>query len=458
MNHTLTSIAVAALALLTGCANFAPETVRPAAPVAAAFPNAGAANGPAASALNWQSFYGSDARLRELITLALQNNRDLRVALLNVEQARALARIADASRLPTVGAGFSSSRVPGSNDTITSNYQAGLQITAYELDLFGKIRNQSDAAAARYLGTVEGSRAAQIALVAGVASTYLALQADDELLALSRQTLATREDTLRLTKLKFDAGATSSLDMSGAESAVAAARASLAQVQRQRAQDENALTLLVGQPLPAALPTGQSLAALSLADLPAGVPSEVLTARPDVLQAEAQLAAANANIGAARAAFFPSITLTTSLGTASSQLSNLFSNTVWSFASQALMPIFDSGRNNANLASAKAAQGIAVAQYEKAVQTAFREVADALAGRATYGEQLSAQAEQARAESERLRLVDLRYKNGASNSLELLDAQRASFAAQQALVQVRLAQLLNSVQLYKVLGGGVTKS
>jgi len=455
MNTTL--IAMAATALLAGCVNLAPAHQRPVAPVAEAWPSPAAASGQTATELSWQSYYGSDARLRELIALALKNNRDLRVALLNVEQARALARVSDASRFPTINAGFSSSRVPGNNDSITSSYQAGLQITAYELDLFGKIRNQSEAATARYLATAEGSRAAQIALVAGVASSYLALQADNELLELSRQTLATREDTLRLTKLKFDSGAASGLDQSSAESAAAAARASTAQALRQRAQDLNALTLLVGQPLPADLPAGQALAAQTLLDLPAALPSEVLITRPDVLQAEAQLLAANANIGAARAAFFPSISLTTSLGTASSQLSELFSNTVWSFASQALLPIFDAGRNKANLASAKAAQGIAVAQYEKAVQTAFREVADALAGRATFGDQLRAQSDQARAETERLRLVDLRYQNGASNSLELLDAQRSAFAAQQALVQVRLAQLLNSVQLYKVLGGGVSK-
>ena len=454
----LTLIAAAVVLVLAGCANFAPEHQRPAAPVAADWPAPAGSSGQAAAELSWQSFYGSDARLKQLIELALQNNRDLRVALLNVEQARALARVADASRLPTVNAGFSSSRVPGANDSITSNYQAGLQITAYELDLFGKIRNQSDAATARYLASAEGSRAAQIALVAGVASSYLALQADEELLALARQTLATREDSLRLTRLKFDAGSASGLDQSTADSAAAAARASLAQIQRQRAQDENALVLLVGQPLPAALPAGQPLASLNLADVPAGLPSEVLVTRPDVLQAEAQLRAADANIGAARAAFFPSIALTTSLGTASSQLSELFSNTAWSFASQVLLPIFDSGRNKANLESAKAAQGIAVAQYEKAVQTAFREVADALAGRATFGEQLRAQADLARSEAERLRLVELRFNNGASNSLELLDAQRSAFAAQQGLVQVRLAALLNSVQLYKVLGGGVSKS
>ena len=451
---TVSSLAAAVALMLAGCVSFAPDHLRPAAPVAAMWPAPSAAVGKAAAELTWQNFYASDARLRELIELALQNNRDLRVALLNVEQARALARVADASRFPTVSAGLISSRVPSANDTIVNTYQAGLQISAYELDLFGKIKNQSDAATARYLATAEGSRAAQISLVAGVASSYLALQADEELLGLTRQTLATREDSVRLTRLKFDAGAASQLDFSSAESAAASARATLAQALRQRAQDENALVLLVGQPLPNTLSAGLLLSAQSLPDVPAGLPSEVLVNRPDVLQAEQQLSAADANIGAARAAFFPSISLTTSLGTASSQLSDLFSHTAWSFVSQMLLPIFDAGRNKANLASARAAQGIAVAQYEKAVQTAFREVADALAGRATFGDQSAALADQARAEGERLRLIDLRYRHGASNSLELLDAQRAAFAAQQAVVQVRLAQLLNSVQLYKALGGG----
>lgn len=446
---------VAALAL-AGCVNLAPDHQRPAAPVGESWPLPAASSGTAAQALAWQTYYSADARMAALIELALKNNRDLRVALLNVEQARALARVSDANRWPTISAGFVNSRTPGKDDTITGAYQAGLQINAYELDLFGKVKNQSDAASARYLASAEGARAAQIALIAAVASTHLALQADDEQLMLARSTAATRADSLRLMRQKYDAGAASALELAGSESALAAAQVALAAAERQRLQDENALVLLVGQPLPAALPAMGELKGLS--PLPAGVPSEVLALRPDVLQAEAQLRAAEANIGAARAAFFPSIALTTSLGTASSQLSDLFSNTAWSFVGQMLMPIFDAGRNQANLASARAAQGIAVAQYEKAVQVAFREVADALAGSMTLDAQLQAQAQQAEAEQQRLKLVELRFANGASSSFELLDAQRASFAARQALVQVRLARALNSVQLYKALGGGAGKS
>lgn len=451
-------IAAASAMMLSACMSLAPEHKLPAAPVAASWQHAdaSAAAGTAAE-LPWQSFYAADARLSELITLALKNNRDLRVALLNVEQARALARVADANRLPTLNAGLSANRQPNASGSGGSNsYQAGLQISAFELDLFGRVKSQSDAALARYLASAEGSRAAQISLVAGVASSYLALLADQEMLQLARQTSVAREDSLRLIKLKFERGAGSALDLRSAESAAAAARASLAQATRQREQSENALVLVLGQPLPADLAGAQPLAAAQVFELPAGLPSAVLVKRPDVLQAEQLLIAANANIGAARAAFFPSISLTTSLGTASNELSQLFSNTVWSLGGQALMPIFDAGRNQANLEASKAAQQIAIAQYEKTVQMAFREVADALAGRATYGEQTQAQAEQARAEAERLRLVELRFANGASNSLELLDAQRASYAAQQALLQTRLGLLLNNVQLYKALGGGVS--
>jgi multidrug efflux system outer membrane protein len=461
-SFSISLIAAASTLLLSACMSLAPEHKTPAAPVAATWLHAEGSATAAVSAveLPWQSFYAADARLSELIAIALKNNRDLRVALLNVEQARALARVADANRWPTVNAGLSANRQPKTDGSggSSNNYQAGLQISAFELDLFGRVKSQSDAALARYLASAEGGRAAQISLVAGVASSYLALQADQELLLLARQTLAAREDTLRLTRMKFDGGAGSALDLSSAESAAAAARASLAQAKRQREQSENGLVLLLGQPLPSDMAQGQQLAAAQVFELPAGLPSEVLIKRPDVLQAEQLLIAANANIGAARAAFFPSISLTTSLGTASNELSQLFSNTVWSLGAQALMPIFDAGRNQANLEASKAAQAIAVAQYEKTVQQAFREVADALAGRATYAEQTQAQLEQARAEAERLRLVELRFANGASNSLELLDAQRASYAAQQALLQTRLGLLLNNVQLYKALGGGLAKS
>ncbi|MBT9526247.1 MAG: efflux transporter outer membrane subunit, partial [Rhizobacter sp.] len=327
----------------------------------------------------------------------------------------------------------------------------------YELDLFGRVRSLSDAALAQYLGTEEGRKAAQISLIASVANTYLALIADDELLGLTRETLKTREESLKLAKLKFDNGASSELDYRQNESLLEAARVTLAQFTRQRALDENALTLLLGQAVPSDLPPPLAMSEQRLAiDLPSGLPSEVLTRRPDVRQAEQQLIAANANIGAARANFFPRISLTASAGTASSELSGLFKSgsSAWTFAPQIVLPIFDAGRNKANLDVAQVNRDIAVAQYEKSIQSAFREVQDALAGRATLGEQARAQLAQANAEQVRFKLADLRYKNGASSYLDVLDAQRSLFASQQAVVQVQAAQVQNLVTLYKVLGGG----
>jgi outer membrane protein, multidrug efflux system len=297
-----------------------------------------------------------------------------------------------------------------------------------------------------------------------VATTWLNLLADEALLDLTRQTVATRDESLRLTKLRFDNGASSELDYRQSESLAESAKVVLAQLQRLRALDENALVLLLGQPLPAGPdlrePEAGLNAAMAPGDLPAGLPSDLLTNRPDIRAAEQQLLAANANIGAARAAFFPRITLTTGLGTASNQLSRLFESGSfgWSFAPQLLLPIFDAGRNQASLDSATVGRDIAIAQYEKAIQTAFREVADALAGRATLAEQLRAQQAQANAESVRFRLADLRFQNGIASSLDLLDAQRSLFTAQQAVLQTRLLQLQNQVALYKTLGGGWTET
>jgi multidrug efflux system outer membrane protein len=298
-----------------------------------------------------------------------------------------------------------------------------------------------------------------MSLVAAVASNYLALLADDELLAVTRAALVTREESFKLTKLKFDNGAASEIDFRQAESLLEGARVTLAQLTRQRMLDENALAQLLGQAVPAELPSGLPLTGQEMnAALPAGLPSLLLVRRPDVRAAEQQLIAANANIGAARAAFFPRITLTGSAGSASSELSGLFKSGsfAWTFAPQALLTIFDAGRNRANLDVAKVNREIAVAQYEKAIQTAFREVADALAGRATLGDQLRAQVAQTRAEEARFRLADLRYRNGVASYLDVLDAQRALFAAQQALVQTQALQAQNLVGVYKALGGGWT--
>ncbi len=473
--------ALCAAALLAGC-SMIPRYERPAAPVAMDWPASGgmaespvapagatAAPAGAAADIEWQSFF-SDPTLRQLIEAALRNNRDLRIAVLTIEQARAQFQIRRADQFPTLNVALTGSRQPNTNTntsnssssskgSISSAYAGGLAVTSYELDFFGRVASLKEAALAQYLATEEGRKTTQISLIAAVANTYLSLLADEELLVITQQTLATREESFKLSKLRFDHGVTSELDFRQAESLTEAARVSLAQLVRQRALDQNALTLLLGQPLAGdlALPAGKGLAdAPLMVDVPAGLPSDLLVRRPDIRQAEQQLLAANANIGSARAAFFPRISLTATAGSASSHLSGLFKGGSygWTLAPQLLLPIFDAGRNQAGLESANAGRDIAVAQYEKAIQTAFREVADALAGRATLGEQLRAQQAQANAEAVRFKLSDLRYQSGVASYLDLLDAQRSLFAARQAVVQTRLAQLQSQVTLYKTLGGG----
>jgi multidrug efflux system outer membrane protein len=442
--------------MVAGCASMAPPYERPAAPVAATYPDAPAtpAATPAAD-INWQQFF-IDPRLKRLIELALQNNRDLRIAVLNIERVRAQYQIQRAEQFPTVVLGATGLAEPDNNGSGTSTYYtAGLNITGYELDLFGRVRSLSDAALQQYFASEEARKAAQISLVAAVANAYVTLLADDLQLDVTRKTLDTRLESYRLLKLKLDNGASSDYEVAQAVSLVEGARAALALFVRQRAQDQNALVLLVGQPLPADLPAGLPLEAQGLLTaLPAGLPSELLERRPDVRQAERQLQASNANIGAARAAFFPRITLTGSVGLASDDLGGLFDNRAWQFAPRITLPIFDAGVNQANLDASQASRDIAVAQYERSIQTAFREVADALAGRATLGEQLRAQQAQAQAEETRFRLADLRFQNGASSYLDVLEAQRALFQVQQAVVVVQAAQQQNLVSLYKVLGGG----
>ncbi|MBX9834895.1 MAG: efflux transporter outer membrane subunit [Burkholderiaceae bacterium] len=465
-------LAVSAAALLAGC-SMVPPYERPAAPIATQWPGAAAnaanttavaTTATAAADIDWRDFF-HDAQLQQLIDLALANNRDLRIAVLNIEQARAQYRIQRADQLPSVGLSLSQSRQNPSNsgEGISSVAVGGLALNAFELDLFGRVRALSDAAQASYLASAEARKTVQINLIASVANNYLSWLADNELLALTHDTLGTREASLKLTQLRFDNGVASELDCAQSRALHEAARATLAQVQRQRALNENALVLLIGQPLPADLPTRTtrlSSAAL-LADVPAGLPSDLLERRPDIRQAEQQLLAANANIGAARAAFFPRISLTGSIGRASTELTGLFSSNdsvnAWSWTAQLVAPLFDAGRNQAGLEATQAKRDIAVAQYEKTIQSAFREVADALAGRTTLGEQLTAQKAQATAQANAFRLADLRYRNGVANYLDVLDAQRALFSTQQAVTQTALLQRQNQVVLYKALGGGWSK-
>lgn len=465
--HRLGRLSVLAAAmLLGGCVSLIPDYTRPAAPVASAYPpelapapaqSASAAQASAAE-IDWQRYF-ADARLRRMIEISLVNNRDLRVAVLNIEQARASYQIRRAAELPTVGAGLTATRTPVSGSDVVNTYAAGLQITSYELDFFGRVRSLSQAALAQYLATEEARKTVQISLIASVANAYISLLADDELLRVTRDSLTTRNESLRLTKLKFDNGVSSEVDFRQAEQLLEGANATLQQTLRQRSLDENALVLLLGQALPADLPAPLPLANQQVtSDLPAGLPSDLLTRRPDVRGAEQQLLSANANIGAARAAFFPRISLTATAGSASTQLGDLFKGGTFAVTGTAslLQPIFDAGLNRANLDVAKVNREIAVAQYEKAIQTAFREVSDSLAGRATLGEQLRAQAAQTNAAQVTFNLADLRYRNGAASYFDVLDAQRTLFTAQQATVQAQAAQVQNLITLYKVLGGGWT--
>ena len=458
--HLMSCSAAMLLMASAGC-SLIPAYERPVAPVPASFSEAHSARPSGtyqrvAADVAWQDFFQDD-RLKRLISLALQNNRDLRVAILNIEQTRALLQAKRADEVPSVNAGITGSRLPNASGTISSTYTTGLSVTAYEVDLFGRVRALSQAALAQLLATEEAGKTVQMALIASVANAYLNLRADDALLEIARSTVSTRQVSLQLTQLKFNNETASRLELSLAQSLLEGAKVTLAQLTRQRAQDENALVLLLGQSLPTDLPEGLTLAQQALLpDLPASTPADLLLRRPDIRQAEQLLLANNANIGAARAAFFPRISLTGSAGLVSGDMNTLFNNgnAAWSFTPQVLLPIFDAGRNQANLDAAKIGRDIALAQYEKAIQVGFREVSDALAARDTYNEQLRAQTAQLTAEQTRVYLTELRVTHGASNTLELLDAKRSLFAMQQATVTLQAQQVQNLVNLYKVLGGG----
>jgi len=458
----LLGVTLASVAFLAAC-SLMPAYERPAAPIPAQWPSAIAPVGSAATAteLAWQDYF-IDPTLRQLIDIALANNRDLRVAVLNIEQARAQLGIRRADQFPTLSAAITGSRTPTGTGSFNNVYNAGLTVTAYEFDFFGRVASLKEQALAQYLATSEASETVRISLIASVAQSWLSLLADEELLQVSLQTLSSREDSLKLVELKLHHGAASELDQRLAQTLLESARVTLAQQTRQRALDENALSLLLGQALPLALPLvlQMQLQQLHFAELPAGLPSDLLVRRPDIRQAEQLLIASNANIGAARAAFFPRIALTAGTGSASNALTGLFKDGSWGWtlAPQLVLPLFDAGRNQAGLESAQAMRDIAVAQYEKAIQTAFREVADALASRTTLARQLQAQQSLLAAEADRSRLTKLRLDNGAASQLDWLDAQRSLFAAQQALVQTRLAYLQNQIALYKTLGGGAASS
>ncbi|WP_332772408.1 efflux transporter outer membrane subunit [Phenylobacterium sp.] len=459
--RTLAAVLLAATAV-SAC-TMAPRYERPALPVAQAWPQAVAAQGPSAAELDWRQVF-QDPRLQGVIDLALKENRDLRVAVSNIERARSQYRVQRAALLPTLNATGSQtqSRTPASVSQTgqafeTEQYSATVGLSAYELDLFGRVRSLSAAALQNYFATEENRRAAQISLIGEVASTYLTLAADQDLLAITRDTLKAREDALSLARKRFEGGATSALDLRQTETLAEQARSDAATAEALVDLDRNALRLVVGAEVPAdLLPNGGLTEIAVLADLPPGLPSDILTRRPDVLAAEHTLQAQNANIGAARAAFFPRITLTGATGNASTDLDRLFSagTGTWSFMPQITLPIFAGGANIAGLGVARANRDIAVSQYEKAVQTGFREVSDALAVRATIRQRIEAQERLVAAAAEVQRLTQARYDRGVDGYLALLDAQRTLYGARQNLTNTRLVEATNRVTLYRALGGG----
>ena len=456
--------------LLSGC-DFAPHYIRPAMPVAPTLPTVGKGTGGAeqvdthaAADIAWRDFF-TDPRLRSLIELGLANNRDLRVAVGRVEQARAQYHVQRADLLPTITVGadasFQKAPLPQGPANLAGRadiYSANVGTASWEIDLFGRIRDLNKAALERYFASQDARDAAQTALVAEIATAWLVLAADQEQLRIDRNTGAAFKATVDLTEARLTAGSGSELEVRQARTSYDRARSDVANLTSLVAQDQNALTLLVGAELPVeALPADLPPDGATLATLPAGLSSDVLMRRPDIAGAERELRAANADIGAARAAFFPRLSLTAAFGTLSMGLSNLFTSgsQAWSVAPSAIVPIFDFGRNQANLKGSKAAQEIALAQYEKAIQSGFREVADALARRGTIGDQLEAQQALRDNAAHAFQLSDARYRFGTDSFLTTLDSQRALYAAEQSLIATRLVRETNLVELYRGLGGGL---
>ncbi len=461
----MTRFAPLPLCLCLGLASctLMPRYLRPEAPVGGHYPGGSSAKtDKVSSEIAWRDFF-ADARLKKLIELALIENRDLRVAVLNVEQSRAQYRIARAGYFPTIQASGSYTRAqatslqPGISSPVSTQWSASIGSAAYEVDFFGRVRSLNAQALERYLATEEGRRSAQISLVAQVATQYFTLRQLEEQLALARQTLESVQQLYGLNKSTFDAGTTTELDLRTAETQVLTARVNVLTYEREAAQAENQLVLLVGRPPPQHLPAPRALSAGNvMSGIPAGLPSDLLQQRPDILQAEHTLKAANANIGAARAAFFPVISLTGSAGSTSLELSKLFGKNTgaWSFSPQISVPIFTGGLNRANLDVAKISARIEVANYEKAIQTAFREVADSLVARGSYARQVEAQEALVKAQQRRYTLAEARYRQGVDTYLNVLSAQQDLYGAQRNLIDLRFASLSNHVTLYKALGGG----
>jgi multidrug efflux system outer membrane protein len=473
----LSPFVLAATLAISGCASLEPDLPATDAAIPAVWPlppasgsnadqaaaAAAATSSPAEQAvadIGWRDFF-IDPKLEELIARSLENNRDLRVAVLNVERARAQYRIQRADRFPSVGVNAAVSRGSTTPTSPGDLYSVSLGIAAFELDLFGRVQNLSQAALQQFFAQEQARRSVQLSLIAEVANVYLTLAADMEAQRIAQATLDSQQAAFNLIEKRHELGAVSGLDVSQAQTTVETARADMARFAGQIATDVNALTLLTGAPVEQSmLPVKFDLGVSGLHALPAQLPSQILLRRPDVLQAEYQLRSANANIGAARAAFFPSISLTGSVGTASTELSGLFDSgtRIWSFVPQMNLPIFQGGRLRGNLGAATADRDIAVARYERSIQAGFREVADALALTRTLADRRLAQERLVSAAGRTHTLSQARYDRGQDSFLNLLDAQRTLYAAQQGLIDAQLAEQGNRVTLYKVLGGGWTEA
>lgn len=464
------ALAFAVCCVLAGC-SLAPRYRQPDLPVAASFegPDVTSASGERlATEIGWQEFFG-DPQLRYLIGMALERNRDLAASVARIEQARALYRIQNAARLPQVGVSAGATRTGAplgalepefadSNTRVLFNqYNVQAAVTSFELDFWGRVANLAEAGRRSYLATVAAQRAFRLSLISNVAATYYAIRAGEEGIALAERTVASRKYALEIAKLRLDAGVTSSVDYEQAAILVTQAQTQLAELRRTTGEQRNRLAILVGGPLEGPLPDARPIGdAEQFRELDAGLPSALLANRPDIQQAEQQLRAADANIGAARADFFPRISLTGSFGYVSSELSDLFvpGKETWSVGALASLPIFDAGQRRAQLGQVRARRDELVANYQRTVQTAFSEVSDALIGRQRYREQIDAQEQAVDAQKRLAETAELRYLNGISIYLEVVDAQRNLFLAEQQLIVLRATALQNGVSLYIALGGG----
>ena len=458
------AISAAAVSLALSACAMIPKYEQPAVAVPETFQHDTAPSGIVAASLGWQDYF-ADPRLHRLIEIALERNTDLRGAALNAEAVRAQYMISRAALLPGINASGTGQRgrvaadLSGTGSSyVSSAYNVGLGVTSYELDLFGKVRSTSQAALQSYFASVASRDATHLSLISSVAKAYFNERYAEERMALAQRVLQTREQTYKLTQLRHRAGVISAVDLRQQEALIESAKADYASAVQAREQARNAMAVLLNQPLPADLPAGLPLSRqFAIKQLPAGLSSEVLLNRPDIRAAEFALKRANANIGAARAAFFPSISLTGMIGTGSTELSGLFKggNSTWTFAPSINLPIFNWGSNVANLDYAKIMQQAEIVNYEAAVQSAFRDVSDALVAREQLDKTYAANAQQSKAYADALRLINLRYRHGVASALDLLDAERSSYAADTTQLATQLTLLENMADLYKALGGGL---